>query len=215
LQTQAREIVWADPRVETFGPREWLLPGSRGVNNTELRLNFINGSFIKVDGSDNYNKYRGVRYKAAVYDEYKDHRPEFRKAMRPNASVLNGWDVFMGSPPEMECDYLTLADEHQSGVDPTKFFYHAPTWQNPHISRAWLRDERSGLYRRNEGDEWEREYAARYVPGGASKIFPMLNRTFVKPHAQIMERLEIATSRRLRGLGDRQRKALLAEFSSE
>jgi transposase len=33
--------------------------------------------------------------------------------------------------------------------------------------------------------------------------------------AQIMERLEIAPSRRLRGLGDRQRKALLAEFSSE
>lgn len=30
--------------------------------------------------------------------------------------------------------------------------------------------------------------------------------------AQTMERLEIAPSRRLRGLGDRQRKALLAEF---
>jgi transposase len=29
---------------------------------------------------------------------------------------------------------------------------------------------------------------------------------------QIMERLEIAPSRRLRGLGDRQRKALLADF---
>ncbi|MGI9003426.1 MAG: integration host factor, actinobacterial type [Pseudonocardia sp.] len=32
--------------------------------------------------------------------------------------------------------------------------------------------------------------------------------------AQIMERLEIAPSRRLRGLGDRQRKALLADFGS-
>lgn len=32
---------------------------------------------------------------------------------------------------------------------------------------------------------------------------------------QIMERLEIAPSRRLRGLGDRQRKALLTEFSGE
>jgi transposase len=32
--------------------------------------------------------------------------------------------------------------------------------------------------------------------------------------AQIMERLEIATSRRLRGLGDRQRKALLTEFDA-
>jgi len=32
---------------------------------------------------------------------------------------------------------------------------------------------------------------------------------------QAMERLEIASSRRLRGLGDRQRKALLAEFGGE
>jgi hypothetical protein len=32
---------------------------------------------------------------------------------------------------------------------------------------------------------------------------------------QIMERLEIANSRRLRGLGERQRKALLSEFSPE
>jgi hypothetical protein len=32
---------------------------------------------------------------------------------------------------------------------------------------------------------------------------------------QIMERLEIAPSRRLRGLGERQRKALLAEFDGE
>ena len=32
--------------------------------------------------------------------------------------------------------------------------------------------------------------------------------------AQIMERLEIAPSRRLRGLGDRQRKALLADFDA-
>ena len=31
---------------------------------------------------------------------------------------------------------------------------------------------------------------------------------------QIMERLEIAPSRRLRGLGDRQRKALLADFDA-
>ena len=32
---------------------------------------------------------------------------------------------------------------------------------------------------------------------------------------QIMERLEIAPSRRLRGLGERQRKALLTEFGGE
>jgi hypothetical protein len=31
---------------------------------------------------------------------------------------------------------------------------------------------------------------------------------------QIMEKLKIAESRRLRGLGDQQRKALLAEFAT-
>lgn len=185
LQVQAREIVWADPRVINFGPREWLKPGSQGINNSDLRLNFNNGSFIKVDGSDNYEKYRGVRYKVAVYEEYKDHRPEFRRAMRPNASVLDGVDAFVGTPPEMENDFTALAEDHVS--DPAKFFFHAPTWQNPHISRQWLRDERAGLYRRGEGDVWEREYAAKFVKGGAQKIFPMIYPTMRKPHDALMK----------------------------
>lgn len=187
LQTQAKEIVWADPRIKEFGPREWLLPGSAGINNSELRLNFTNGSFIKIDGSDNYEKYRGIRYKICVYEEYKDHRPEFRRAMRPNASVLDGWEVFLGTPPEMECDYTSLADEHRT--DPKKFFYHAPTWQNPHISREWLINEKKSLYARGEGDVWEREYGANFVPGGASKIFPMVTRSLIKPHAELMHQI--------------------------
>ena len=37
----------------------------------------------------------------------------------------------------------------------------------------------------------------------------------IRSERQIMERLESASSRRLRGLGERQRKALLTEFSGE
>lgn len=187
LQTQAKEILWEDPRLVTFGPREWLLPGSQGVNNTELRITFTNGSFIKVDGSDNYNKYRGIRYKVAVYDEYKDHRPEFRLAMRPNASVLDGVDLFMGSPPDRDCDYTALADEHKK--DPTCFYFKAPTRINPHIDKAWLAKERERLYARGEGDQWEREYEAEFVKGGTSKVFPMLKESMVKPHDEIMAKL--------------------------
>ena len=185
LQTQAREIVWSDPRVKNFGPAEWLLPGSQGINETEMRLRMTNGSFIKIDGSDNYNKYRGPRYKVCIYEEFKDHRPEFRKAMNPNASVLEGINVYVGSPPESECDYNTIDEEHQNDAD--KFHYHAPTWQNPHISRKWLQDEKTGLYKRGEGDVWEREYAALFVSGGSSKIFPMLNKSIVKPHDEVMK----------------------------
>jgi len=188
LQTQAREIVWADPRVQNFGPRDWLHPGSAGINNSESRLNFKNGSFIKVDGSDNFDKYRGVKYKICVYDEYKDHRPEFRKAMRPNASVLHGLDIFMGSPPDRECDYLVIADDHRT--DPKKRWFKEPTDKNPYISKLWLKEEEQAHVKRGEYDEYQREYLAEYVPGGVSKIFPMVTRDCVKPHAEVMARVK-------------------------
>jgi len=187
-QKQTREIVWAPQRFQRFVPREWLKDGTRGINNSEMRLNFKNGSFIKVDGSDNYESYRGPMYKSAVYEEFKDHRPEFRKAMRPNAAVLDGIDIYMGSPPEQDCDYLTIAREHE--LDPEKYFTRQPSWTNPHVPRKWLYDEMKGLYLRGEGDVWEREYAARYVKGGARRIFPMFNDKAVVKHDELMAKIK-------------------------
>jgi len=185
---QAKEILWADPRLQTFGPRKWLLDGNKGINNSELRLNFKNGSFIKVDGSDNFDAYRGVKFKLCIYDEYKDHRPEFRKAMRPNAAVLDGVELFMGSPPDRECDYTLLAKEHKE--DPKKYFYRAPTNHNPFIAKEWLDAEEERLILRGEEDEWQREYMAEFVPGGITKIFGMLDRDkHVFKHADILREI--------------------------
>ncbi len=189
-QNQARNIVWEDPRIKNFGPREWLKPGSRGISEGDMVLRFKNDSFIKIDGTDSFNKYRGPRYKIAVYDEYKDCDPRMRKAMRPNAAVYGGIDIFMGSPPEeSNTDYETLDKEHQSGIDPTQKAFHAPSWHNPHVERKWLLDEKTRLYRRGDGHEWEREYGAKYVRGGANVIFPMLDDKMKKPHAEVMQML--------------------------
>ncbi len=187
MQNQAKGILWEDPRIKNFVPRHWLLEGSRGINETEMIMRFRNGSFIKIDGSDNFDKYRGYKYKGAVYDEYKDHDARMRKAMRPNASVLGGLDLFMGSPPEVGgTDYQTLEEEHASGVDRKQRAFHEPSWRNPHIDKQWLYDEKTSLYRRNEGDEWEREYGAKYVKSGSSAIFPMLDEKMIKKHEVIM-----------------------------
>lgn len=188
LQNQARNILWEDPRIKTFGPREWLVDGSRGISESDMVLRFKNGSFIKIDGTDNYNKYLGVRYKVAVYDEYKTSDPRMRQGMRPNASVLGGIDVYMGSPPKVSgTDYEALDKEHQS--DPSMRAFFAPTWRNPHISKVWLKREKELLYRRGEGDVWEREYGAKYVRGGAASIFPMLDEKMVIPHNELMKKL--------------------------
>lgn len=187
-QNQARGILWEDPRIKMFGPREWLLPGNRGISESDMVLRFTNGSFIKIDGSDNFNKYRGPRYKVAVYDEYKDADPRMRRAMRPNASVLQAIDVYMGSPPEVpNSDYQLLDMEHKN--DREKRSFHEPTWRNPHISKKWLKDEKTGLYRRGEGDEWEREYAAKYIKGGASTIFPMLDEAMIRKHDEVIKEI--------------------------
>lgn len=185
-QKQARNLIWEDPRIKNFGPRHWLLPGSRGINESEMVMRLTNGSFIKIDGTDNHDKYRGVRYKISVYDEYKDANARMRKAMRPNASVLDGIDVYMGSPPDVSgTDYELLEREHK--IDKRKLMVHAPSWHNPHISKKWLFDEKTSLYLRGEGDEWEREYAAKYVRGGANSIFPMLDVRMMINHDKLIK----------------------------
>jgi hypothetical protein len=192
LLNQGRELVWADPRLIHFGPREWLLDGSEGINNTEMRLKFKNGSFIKVDGSDNYEKHRGTRPGILIYEEFKDHKKQFREIMRPNLSVYNAPEVFIGTPPEDTGDeaideFLLTAEEHKNNAK--KLFHHAPTWENPHISKEWLKEEQERLYGRGEGDVWEREYAANYVKGGAKKIFPMFDRSVIRNHDELMREL--------------------------
>lgn len=185
-QVQSKEIVWANQRLQHFGPRSWLKPGSEGINNTELRLNFVNGSFIKCDGSDNFDRYRGIQPHLVVLEEYKDHRQEFMEAMRPNLAPFNAPSIYIGTPPEQDDHfYWRDSDDHKS--NPNYLFYEAPTWDNPHISRAWLDEEKKRLYDRGEGDVWEREYGAKRVKGGASKIFPMLNDSTIKPHSEVLQ----------------------------
>jgi hypothetical protein len=187
FQKQTREIMWASKRLQQFGPEDWV----SGVNESEMRITFKNGSFIKVDGSDNHDAYRGVEYKGIVYEEYKDQDPRFKKAMRPNAAVLDGIDMFIGSPPDGTepgaAEYLETADECRN--DPENFFIHAPSWQNPHISTKWLINEKARLYRKGEGDVWEREYAAQVVKGGKKAIFPMIHNYEVTPHRQIQHEI--------------------------
>ena len=55
--------------------------------------------------------------------------------------------------------------------------------------QQWLDEKKEELYRLGEGDKWEREYLARFVRGGAKRVFPMLDRKMVKPHDEIMQEI--------------------------
>ncbi len=185
LQKQAKEIIWASRRLQNFIPHKYITK----VDNTELRITLHNGSFIKVDGSDNHESYRGITPDMVVYDEFKDFHPLFHEGMAPNLAVKNAPLLIIGTPPSRECQYTTLAEEFKDRDD----CYHVEmsSYTNPHISTDWLDREKEKLVTRGEEDVWQREYLGQFVRGGASSIFPMWDTSrFIVPHNQIMSRIK-------------------------
>lgn len=186
FQKQSREILWASQRIQGFGGREHL---EGKPNETEMRLRFANGSFIKLDGSDNFDSYRGVKPRGLViYDEYKDFRPEFHIAFEPNLAAHGAKLLIIGTPPERDSHYTELAEIFKKSPD--KKYYEMPTSMNPHIPMKWLNAKQRELHMRGEDDVWEREYMARFVKGGRSSIFPMLNNKCVIDHDRLLGEIE-------------------------
>lgn len=183
FQKQSKEIVWANNRLQRFVDRRFIA----AINNTEMRITLRNGSFIKCDGSDNFEAYRGIEPHMVVFEEFKDFRPEFYTAMDPNLAVHNAPLIIIGTPPIMDCQFTEIALECQRSED--KFFIEEPTESNPHISKDWLKKKRAELIARGEEDVWEREYMGRYVKGGANKIFPMLSDKIVVQHEALMRKI--------------------------
>lgn len=181
---QTKEIVWANRRAQDFGPHEWI----QSINNSEMRINLKNKSFIKFDGSDNFEAYRGIEPSIVVLEEFKDFRPEFYPAMEPNLAVYQAPIIIIGTPPDRECQYMDIAKQFRESPD--KILFHGTSWENPHIDRNWLIAKRKELYDRGESDVWLREYEAQYIPGGVSKIFPMFNKTIIRKHEHLIREID-------------------------
>lgn len=167
-QKQAKEILWASGRIQNFGPKEWI-DGS--PNNTEMRIRFDNGSFIKIDGSDNFDSYRGIKPKGLIiYDELKDINPKFLDAFEPNRAAFEPPALWIGTPPDVESHYTQIAEEAK--VNPKWRFFHAPTSANPYIGRDWLADKEAYYKRIGDYETWLREYEAIFVKGGKNHLVP-------------------------------------------
>lgn len=180
----AKEIIWASKRLQNFGPVDQI----QTINNTELRITFKNGSFIKLEGSDNVDSMRGITPHGVVYDEFKDIHPDAYVSMLPNLLPKKAFIICIGTPPKVWDHYMITASEYKE--DPDCAYFHMPTSANPHIDKTWLEKERLRLIKRGEVDEWITEYEARFVRGGKKKIFPMLSEIHNIKHSTIMAEIE-------------------------
>jgi hypothetical protein len=182
FQTQTKEILWANGRLQNF-----CQDLQESVNNTEMRIFLKNESFIKASGSDNSEAIRGITPDLVVYDEFRDFKSDFHRAMGPNLAAKKAKLVIFTTPPDIEGECLEMAEyAKKSGA-----YFEMPTHENPHIDRNWLDMEKKRLISHNEEDVWLREYLAKFVKGGKMSIFPMFkSENVVKPHNEIMKEIE-------------------------
>lgn len=172
---QMKEIIWADGRLTGFLNQDLRDKYQVKSNASELRITFGNGSFIKCDGADNYEAFRGPNPHLVLYDEFKDHNPKFHMGMDPNLMSHKAPLVIFGTPPETDDNqFVRMADDCK--VDPDGAYFNFPSWVNPHLDRQWLKKKKEQLIRLGQWDVWAREYEAKRVKGGCNAIFPMFNK---------------------------------------
>lgn len=184
VKKQAKEIIWdvrdkrGRLRLKEFASSEFI----ERIDEDELRIVFKNGSFIKVDGSDNADAWAGISPHFLVLDEFRSFRPEFLTVMNPNRATFDAPMIVIGTPPEqvyiepeVPHQYIELAKEIREDMlaGGPSFWIKRPSWANPDPTiQAFLATEKMKLFRRGRSAEWYREYGAECVADTARKIFP-------------------------------------------
>lgn len=90
---QAKDVAWAYLKRYAL-----CVPGTT-LNETELRADFPNGGRVRLYGSDNYDRMRGIYLDGVAPDEYGDQDPRtWTEVLRPALSDRKGWAAFIGTP---------------------------------------------------------------------------------------------------------------------
>lgn len=206
-QKQGREIVWKSRdrkgrlRLQEFGPAEFIA----NIDNEDLRITFKNGSFIKVDGSDNFAAWAGISPHLVVLDEFCYFKADFYDVMNPNRATFDAPMIIIGTPPKqiwLDKDtphqYVEVAKEARDTMMDTGEALHIKraSWDNPDpMIQSFLRREKKILFRKNKQATWWREYGAEFVTDGETKIFPAftadptLPGSHVIPHSYILDHM--------------------------
>lgn len=224
----AGELVWHSRRLQNFfkspkrqrGESDEAFAERRALglylhekhvlkaNSSEMRLHFENGSFIKVDGAENYANADGIEPDFMVYDEFKSHDPRFNEAMEPNLRVKRAPLLIVGTPPEeLGTYYEKIANSFKRlsyGAH-----YQRPSFLNSHLYPDGEKDpefveECEKYLSRGDEDVMSRELYANIVVSGQKALFPRLElpeydyekevyvgfSRHIRPHRELIDRIQ-------------------------
>lgn len=197
---QAKEIIWVNGRLPKALPPEVFTH----VDKQELRITLANGSFIKVDGSDNHDNWAGISPHGVVLDEFRSFKPQFYEVMNPNRGPMNAPLIIIGTPPrvipgvpeEEQSQYLKLWNlavaEEKKGKAKAIHYPSTVNDSSPHLAE-FFEEERLKLESMGMEDIYRQEYLAEFVVSSSISIFPTPKvfdeKRLVKPHQEIIHDL--------------------------
>jgi len=172
---QAKKIYWLPRRLQYYGPQEFVAEH----RDSELRIVFTNGSYIILDGCENYDSLRGIKPNFVVYDEFQHHSQFFDEdVMQPNLSGGNVTLCVFGTPPRRHCYYSEFRENLLENIrkgNPKYQYFELPSVENPSLDKEWLSEKKADLVRRNKLNVWLREYEGKQAFDTEHAVFPFLS----------------------------------------
>jgi len=145
---QCKEVSWNDIVELCTG-----LGIVKKLNQTDLRIDLLNGSTIALKGCDNENALRGVKLNSVVLDEAAFLKQNvWSEIIRPALADLRGEALFITTPRGRNWVYK-LWDYGNTGKDPDWASFLFTIYDNPHISKdeiAQIKNEVSELIFKQE-----------------------------------------------------------------
>lgn len=148
---QAKAVAW-----------DYLLyysePVRRQANHSDLWVELLNGSRVRLFGSDNADAMRGIALDGVVIDETADHKPRvWGEIIRPALADRSGWAVFIGTPKGHDAFYDIY---QQAQASPDWYASLLKASETRILPEAELADARKGMTADQYAQEFECSFEA-------------------------------------------------------
>jgi len=161
--SQARKAIWdaVNPhtgrkRIDEAFPKE----SRASTRNTDMFIEFTNGSTWQVVGSDNYDSLVGAPPVGVVFSEWSLARPSAWSFLRPILAENGGWAIFIWTPRGR--NHATIAFESRER-DEGWFTQRSKATETGVFTAEQLERERRELIAENGAEDGEAMYRQEYL----------------------------------------------------
>ena len=168
LHTQTRQIVWTGSTNDGRPFLDYIPPQLiKKKRTSQMEVELINGSMIKVVGSDQYDSLMGLNAVGAIFTEFSLQRPEAWDYIRPMMAENGGWALFNGTPRGLNHMY---AMAQMAKRNPKWFYQYLTRDDTGRPSLQAIEDDRRGKMKESKVQQ---EYYCSWTSSNEEVFIPL------------------------------------------